>query len=291
MNNYRKLRARTGYLLVTVVVMIAVASLMLSRMASTSMRVASTAIEEEIDLRHRWAVTSLRRFSLDKAATILDANSKSVTFNKSETIAKPILWRQANLGGETWRVIIGDESAKLNLRLASQSFVEQVTSNLIDELLNDKGMLKASDVLPSMSRPAAGRWENWLSTPKGDLATSARHVATATQRMTLWGNGRLNVMRCETETLDVLWHQLFGRNAPPTLHRLRTQSPPPSKNQMFQMLALRESQSQLAERWLSTQSDCFSVWIFCETDRRVASTLYVDWGDPPTAQEHRGYEY
>ncbi|QDT07426.1 hypothetical protein K227x_58530 [Rubripirellula lacrimiformis] len=287
----RKRRSRDGYLLVTVIVMIAVASLMLSRMASTSMRVASAAIEEEKDLRNRWAVTSLRRFSLDNAHKILGGKSRATAASGDGAVAKPFLWKNARLGGQTWRVIIGDESAKLNLVHASRSLGKEAATRIMDELAMDGGLLKPSSDTLSADQSGATRWEHWLLETSGAPASSPRHMAVATQRMTLWGSGRVNVLSSERETLDVLWHQLFGRGLPPAFDSMRTQSLYSSKEQLIRSLALRESQARLAEEWLDIESDCFSVWIFCESDRRVPSSLYVDWGDSQAAQEHRGHEY
>ena len=88
-NLNRHRQRRRGYLLLTVVVLIAVASLMLSRIANTSMRVASVAIKEEQEMRYRWAATSLRRYSLDAASTLFAAEPGRDEQVEVQEIAQP----------------------------------------------------------------------------------------------------------------------------------------------------------------------------------------------------------
>lgn len=281
---------REGYLLVTVVVLIAVASLMLSRMALVSMRVATVAVEEERDLRNRWAVTSLRRFSLDRARRLLDSQADSESDAGGTQPSPPFLWRDAELGGQRWRLVIADESAKLNIRQFADTFGSDTAQRALEKLLEDDAKLRVAAPRSPGDSTQSRRWEHWLEGDSKSPILSARQFSVATQRVTLWGEGKLNVRRCSRETVDTFWQEVFGRSAPAQLHELRRLSPPPSASQLIQSLALRESQAELANQWLTTESDCFSVWIFCDSNDRVASSFYVDWGTGG-GMGHRGYEY
>lgn len=287
--SHRKNRGRRGYLLLTVVVMIAVASLMLSRLATTSMRVASMSVQEERDLRSRWAVISLRRFALNNAKSLLGTQLRAG--GEDSTAAEPAMWKNVSLAGKSWRVVVSDESAKLSLVHFARTRGKDATRNLLEDLYIDKSELSVATVLNRDTLSKVKRWEHWFDHGTDRPSFLAERYAVATQRVTLWGDGRLNILRCETETLDALWHQLFGHGIPPVLNELRAQSPPPTKNQVIRSLALRESQATLADSWLKTDSNSFSVWIFCQSDRRVAASLYVEWGPDRASAEHRGYEY
>ncbi len=286
MHQPSKTKRRCGYVLLTVVVMIAVASLLLSRLANTSMRVASVAIEEEQEMRNRWAVTSLRRFSLDSAATLLRSNRP----DRSDDVADSLLWKDVTLAGQIWRVIVADESAKLNLIHLSYDVsgdaMDKVTRPLITGRSNIQVAVDFDD-----DTPGNLRWEQWLEGGPQDPTESPRVIAAATQRLTLWGDGRLNVTQCDADTIDALWRQLFGRTAPPLLHELRRQVPPPTARQLIRSLGLRETQANRATQWLAADSTCHSVWIFCQSDRRVSPSLFVEWNTGGDSMEHRGYEY
>ena len=119
-------------MLVTVVVMIAVAALVLAKMASTSMRVATTAIEEERELRNRWAISSLRRFTLDGADNLLSLSASNPNTTDSNPTA---LWKDIQLAETQWRVVLADESAKVNISRLARRRNEQALRKVMEELI------------------------------------------------------------------------------------------------------------------------------------------------------------
>ncbi|MEO1527308.1 MAG: hypothetical protein AAFX06_17910 [Planctomycetota bacterium] len=282
----RRAQTRRGFLLLTVLMMIAVASLILARVANSSMRVATTAMTEEREMRQRWASYSMRRFALSEAPGLLqDVDSSDVPST---------LWRDIRLAGEDYRVIVSDESAKLNvLRVAGENDLAQAIESL-KRLSTGAIGIRPNGSQAASHRPMT-RWDDWFDVDSYTAAQSnrghvARELATSTQRVTLWGNGRLNVSRCDGETIDLLWNRLFGRPAPSALHQARGQSPPMPWVALSGQLGLRESQIEKATSWIQTDSDCWSVWVFCESDRRVPPTFYVEWGRGGN-QTSRGYVY
>lgn len=285
--------ARSGYLLVTVLVMIGVVSLLLSQIAASSMRVASSAIAEEREMRNRWAVTSVRRFCLDSAPRLLELPSSA----SGETLAPSILWKDVSVAEQTFRVILADETAKLNLRKIASQYGESTVATVTEELLSDHHGMRSAVGLGASGKPSGTRWENWVADGGTRSLLDPRKIAAATQRLTLWGDGRLNVFSSDEETLEALWRQLFGRRPPNELLEARSQSPRPPLGQLLTSLDLRESQAVTARRWLVDESECYSVWIFCQSDRQVPSSLYVEWGGRSrggavsTATNSRGYEY
>ncbi|QDV42563.1 hypothetical protein Enr13x_24110 [Stieleria neptunia] len=286
-NRGRTIRSqRRGYILLTVVVILAVAVLMLSRIASTSMRSASYAVENERSVRHQWAITSLRRMALNAAPSLL--TQSSLAENESSLGHSPILWKEVGLAGETWRVVLADESAKLNVsKLSATAPTEQVAACL-RQLQTSRGLQSQSNF-----DKTATRWDHWFELPaagSGNRDTPAILIAAATQRLTLWGDGKLNVCRCDSESLDYLWHMLYSRPTPKQLQEIRHMRPTPTESHLIGSLALRESEARLAAKWLTTESQCYSVWIFCMSDRRVPASFFVEWGRGQV-RDRRGYEY
>ncbi len=289
-------RKPDGYILLTVVVMIAVASIMLASLASKSLRLASTAVTEERKLRQRWATASLRRYGLDAAEPLLASAARD-----SGSAEEPFVsvWKDIELCGQEWRVIISDESAKLNLVSFANEFDAERTSSVFKELRTGRQQLDVSSALSVSEIRQIQRWEKWFAPRSADRSSAhfggasegARQIAAATQQVTLWGDGKLNVAKCSETTIDTLWRELFGRRAPQELHAIRGQSPPPSTAAMIDSLALRESQSDKARNWLTTESSCFSVWIFCLSDHGGADSMFVEWGSTSSTRERRGYLY
>lgn len=273
---------RRGFVLLMVVVLIAIAAMILARLASTSLRVASVAVEEEREMRERWAVTSLRRYSFETAPRLFAGPSDP----DSDEGARAVFWQDVRLAGETWKIVVAEESAKLNLAMFRGQIGSDDWSTDVELLLEtDSVRLKSSIESPRL------RWGDWLESAGSSRSPSAEAVATATQRITLWGDGRLNVMQCDDETLGIVWRRQFGHAPPAVLHQMRSQQPRPTTQQMMAALDLRDSQRDKANNWITAESRCYSTWVFCRTSHRVPASLFVEWGQSGAAKEHRGYQY
>lgn len=281
-------RGRRGYLLLTVLVLIAMSMLIMGRMASTSMRVAATATAQERDLRNRWAVTTMRRYCMRNAQSLVNRSARRLGSDDSAGTATA--WRDLDLAGQRWRVIVADENGKIHLPHAIGALGVEQTRGLAEQILGGG----EDAVLRSPLQPAYGtssqRWDQWLDA-SGTQDRPARALASATRNLTLWGNGELNLATADRISVQSLWKILFGRQPPAEFEALRQQRPTPPLSQFFGAAGLRDSQIAVAEEWFGTESQCHSIWIFCQTDRRVSPTLFVQWGAEGSATEHRGYQY
>lgn len=232
---------RDGFLLLTVVVMLAVTTLILARLASTSMRIASQAVEDEKRVRNQWAITSLRRFTLNAGRDLL-ASSSIVADQGSSQSETPVLWKDVVLANQTWRVVLSDESAKLNLNALAEHFEYDAVEQQSKELITGAGLVQPKADLESVIGSRSTRWDAWLDSPSKSAQNRnlhARRLSEATQRITLWGDGRLNVCTSDSKTLDGLWKQLFGRQPPKLLDELRKQRPVPERRRVIEALGLR----------------------------------------------------
>ena len=282
---------RGGYLLLTVIALIAVASLLLGRVATTSMRVAATAMHEERELRHRWAITSMRQHALNVAPQVFVHRQETSDPLQDDSEPAPTVWKDVELGGQTWRVILADESAKLDVARIALHFGQQKAQSAINEIVTEGSGIRAASDLASIGQVSAGRWDDWLTDRNGTPLTDPVSIAAATRDLTLWGDGRLNIHRCNAESIETLWRILFNRPAPKSLLRDRRSTSNQSASQLVNSLGLRESQARLARQWLSDGAGCYSVWVFCETDRRVPVSFKVEWGNGGSAALRRIYQY
>ncbi len=288
----RRKHGGQGFVLLVVIVMIAVATLILARLSSASLRLASTAVAEERLMRQSWAETSLRRHCLNSAETLL---SESVGIASGNAEAG-VIWKDVELADHKWRVMISDESSKLNLRHFATSFDSHTVADAIESLQVSGLPVHARQSEDGSIQSDSHRWDEWLETtdiePGARIRSSdGKLIAEATQSITLWGDGRLNVIRCAPQTLDYLWRNLFGRNAPSKLHDLHGQTPSPTANQTLSMLGLRDSDLAVAREWVGTRSHCFSVWIFPQTKRQSNVSFFVEWGAGTSVRDRRGYQY
>ena len=182
-------------------------------------------------------------------------------------------------------MIIGDESAKIDVARISLRFGEEAARGIIDDMTTEASGVYSASNLAKVGQASVGRWESWLNDADGNPVVVPSTIAGATKNLTLWGDGRLNVRRCDPESLDTLWRLLFKRSAPGELHQSRSKNPAPTISQLIGSLGLRETQANLAREWLSTRGDCYSLWVFCESDRRVPATFSVEWGYAETRED------
>ncbi len=278
-------RRQRGFILLTVVVLLAVSTMLLTRTAVVSLRIASEAVQSERELHDRWAELSIRRASLDLADELLQKASETPTTGDGSP--SQVLWKDVRLSKQTWRVLIGDESAKINLHAIEQKLGTQMASEIVEKLPVDGGSIE----LIRRDGDRGKRWTSWLLID-GTANPSASRIARATERLTLWGDGRVNVRRCDEATLETIWGAILSRPLPAKAHELRRDRPFENIDGFLTALDVRGSQRERIRPWLTLRSSCTSVWTLSRSTYREQATLFVQWrGNPQQAVSDRGYAY
>jgi len=237
-------------ILVLVLLMIALCGAIVSQIASRVIRLSGQAADAQRESRHRWAAVSIRRTCLDLAPTLL-----TQTFEQQST---PVQQRSFSifLGGTRFEVNIQDESAKLPVeRLIRQYSLESIKPPI-------RTLVGSRAVLRSVFPRNATQMKDILDSPKtNDTSTSLRFWNDVSQRMTLWSDGRVNVLTAEPSTLDALWRLEFKSELPEPFTAFRQRQQPNSFVDFVWKLGLIPSQTQFALAWFTTNSNTYSVWI------------------------------
>lgn len=283
---------RRGFLLILVVVMIAICVMIMSRIASSSLRQAALANEEEREMRNRWASISLGRFGMQHAVRI---PVQPYGHSKHEAPQSTLL--KVHLANKNWRLHVANEAGKVPVARLAARYDETVCNQIVDSLIAHSKYpvdielrfpqrgARIADPNHPISTAASYRWEHWLHRWE-----STETVVHATEKLTLWGNGKINLRQASPETVDVMWRQLFGRSAPRNLALVLNHPDSSNIEQVISAIALRESQAQTARDWFTLRGECYSSWVFCEDDRRFRTSLFVQWGSSEQ-REGRRYEY
>ncbi|MFG0261579.1 MAG: hypothetical protein ACF788_04235 [Novipirellula sp. JB048] len=278
------MRMRKGFVLVMVVVLLAVVSLILARVATVSLRVAGSAVSAEQELRERWAATSIRCAALEEVRGRFSSHG-------GEAGEEPFLWKDVRLAGKVWRVLLADESAKLPLPAIATRRGE-----LLPMVEREFGLgrwgVRLSDRAAERGAASRMRLDEWL-----EGSREPGRLALASQSWTLWGNGRLNLRTARDETVELLFEVVLGIDPPRDFHQLRRSAlfapeasgvggdvPAVSGGRANDVTALlvaadlRESQISRLERWVDLDGECESVWVFCQDDASVPATFFVRHG-------------
>lgn len=289
--NVRKVRTRkpavtrSGFILLTVIILLMLVSLILTRVAIVSLRKVGEVQANEQELQQRWAVTSLRQYCERAASSLLSPQrgADSGTLRQGEVSA--VAFEQ--LAGIDWEIWVQNESAKLNPAWA----VEQRPLKDVLEALGGvipkggPGRLRTANEIAYFSPESRGSFEYWLEAKTG---ASYRQL---TEDMTLWGDGRLDVLSARSEVLDAAWRLYFGRSAPAELHALKDQQQVPVWRNVLQAVSLRESELAIANRNFTVGRSVTSVWLIPPRGSAIPSYFFVRWGGNGVAMQSKGYLY
>jgi hypothetical protein len=292
----RRLRShRTGFVLITVVILLAVVALMLARLATVSLVQAREANRERQAMQSRWAVTSIRQLCENRAPALLVSE---------KTIAQPSRWTedgtklpsrtfQIDLNEVAWEIVLADESAKLNLphlllerplvdvRHASASLLPKSGSVNIRQniVVDDKR---------AISTPK--QFEAWFEL-RGTQNEVDQWIRVG-EHLTLWGDGRMNLKLASPESLDAIWRALFGRPAPIVLQESRVNPDGLNRVGLIKELGLRESEEAIFSRFFSFGGSATSVWIVPRMNAgRRESYFFVSWGGDLSGSSRLGFIY
>jgi hypothetical protein len=194
-------RKKRGIILVLVLLLLALCGSVASQIAAQVIRLSGQAALAQQELQQRWAIVSIRRSLFKNAPDILE---QSTTANLS------IL-----LGSDRYSVLLQDESSKLPLRHLLRTGPQERIKNLIRNLGNGGEPLKT---LSTDASQLAQIFEQPSSMNPLDRFSEWNRYA---EKLTLWSDGRLNILSCSPETLDALWKFRFGRAAPKQIHTVR----------------------------------------------------------------------
>lgn len=277
--------ARSGFVLLAVVVLLMIVSLILTRVAIVSLRKAGEVQANERDLQKRWAVTSLRQYG-ERSASLLLSPTDDPDSGEPPRV-KPAVVAFETLAKIRWEVWIQNESAKLNAVAAA----EQRPMNDVLEILGSivmkggSGRLRTANEIALFNPEGRREFEYWLEAPTG---TSYRQL---TEEITLWGDGRLDILAARKETLDAAWRLYFGRSAPDELHAMKDQAKAPTWKDALEVLSLREAELTIANRNFAIGRTVTSVWLIPREAPGVPSYFFVRWGNGAMATQSKGYLY
>lgn len=225
-------RPRRGFVLVLTLTMILIAVMITGRAANRSLSRTLQSIEAEQQLQRRWEHLSLQRTLLGRAGSIFATHTEP---NQS-----PVIWHDGSfqLSGQTYRVRLSDESAKVNL-------------NQLQRVMTREQFQSVLSSLPTGSTHREGEpIESW-----GQLFGSlpASQLIGETTSITCWGDGRLNIHRASEESIRLLLTPVIGTSEVDALIRKR--------NEQRTSVPASLGVPQAAQSLATEQSVCHSLWI------------------------------
>jgi len=280
----RSSRARAGFVLVMVLVLLTIAGISLAGLARRSLAMSEQAAAAQSDLQRRWGIRSCLRLYLANAESLLEAEAAKSS-GQSRTWPLPsAASSEFSLGNLRFSVLVADEDAKINVNTLFRrggDGAAQVAS-VVEQVAGPNGI--STQIRPSMvdSKPAPIPFCTWgqifeLETA-GPTAELADRLQEATREITCWGGGRLNLSRASDQAVRLVCQDQVSPDVVAKLLAVRQETGINELDNVLTRLGLRlENRMQLL-RLLTDQSRWHSVWITARSGRRTWAILALDGG-------------
>jgi hypothetical protein len=264
---------RRGYVLVVTLGLLVLAATLMVSVGRASIRKASLASDAADDLQRRWGATSCR-------LAVMPA-IESVLLDQERKIHRPVAVHRAQLtlGQQTFDLVLADEQAKANLNVLLDEGDRASAETRIRETMTGTGVghlirLRPDPTIVSSVRPRTAGGGNSATTVSATQPLLPRRVTGfgqifddappaqligASQWITCWGNGLVNVRRA-TEPGLKLATPLTGVEIAALL-RLREGATPAG-------LLRSANIKPRPGLHLTESSTCHSLWIVARSSRR-----------------------
>ena len=272
-------QSRRGVALVMVLLVLVLAGTALAASARRSCDRALAAVEATERVQLKWAVLSARAVGTAGAETWLA--------EEAEALEAPVAVarRRVVLGGLQLDLVAGDEQAKANVNLLSARGGDGGgrggDADLADALRGLQGRERRAllvqlrpqtpreGVISALPRRYQSFDQVFASAEPSALVDPLGAAPCPADRITCWGNGRVNVCRADRE---VMRHALAGLATETELDamcRLRLDRPGCTADEMLAALELPDARLAPLAKAVTDASSCHSLWIVA---RPVAKT-------------------
>ncbi|MCA9264567.1 MAG: hypothetical protein KDA60_11985 [Planctomycetales bacterium] len=249
-----------------VLVLIVLAALVSVGISRRSLAYTRDGIEQAQAVRTRWHATSIRHSLLDSPQQHFSVSQPQAA-SRLLTEGPRILRKSIELDGMTYEVTLADENTKANVnQLYETGGVRAVTDCLYQVVRDNRFLQVRTPTAQSAARNGApyasfGQLFALESIPHDLVAGEL--VQSETERFSCWGSGRLNIHLADDPTLGLVVNSMV---TPRTMNRLRELRGEEgfkelSLDEILRSLELRASERVKLKRWLTTTSDCYSLWI------------------------------
>jgi hypothetical protein len=267
-------RRRSGFVLLMVLVVVVLAGAALVGVARRSMLQAVDVKARAHALQRKWAVRSLRDTLLDRVARAFGQRQSDA--KASDSVGPDQLRVDLRLSGREYLLVMTDEQARLNVNLLladhSPGEVESTLRRLIDasghELLLRPLSGTQLRLNPSLRRAAGGYGQIFPSASPADLVGLAGGDGLV-DRITCWGDGRLNFARAHPDTVRALVNRALSPPIVEALISAREKQPDGDLKQWIGSLdQISRRDAHEIRHWLTDRSNCFGLWIVTGNGRR-----------------------
>jgi hypothetical protein len=281
-----------GYVLLLTLLLLAIAAAALAGVCRLGLRQAVVAARAQDDLQRRWGVLTCRAALIPKAPEVF----------ASLPAARAEARLTLELNGQSVTLVFGDEQAKANVNqmlalhgpAAARTAVQRLSQSAGAASLGvelrplaiepDVGDTVADPnpdrgALPDFTvEPVLETWDQVFRAPAApDLLRRRAPLPSIASNLTCWGDGSVNARRASREAMEAACGKWLRPAEVAKLVLAREKDPNFDLWEALDALGLPEARRDAADRLLTDESTCYSLWIVTRTPGR-------DWYDLSVAE-------
>ena len=290
-----------GYVLLLTLLLLAIAAAALAGVCRAGLQQAVQASRAQDDLQRRWGALSCRTALLPKAPAVFDASPAGAA--SAETVI------HVDLGGQSLSLTFGDEQAKASVNLLHATGQHAGATRAVREIVRAAGTAARVELRPMTPeepaepvepterdeadgmyadldvQPLLASWSQVFprATPD-ELLRRRGTLPSVTANLTCWGDGLLNVRRASREALVHVCDRVLTPAQVSKLIAAREKDPAEFDVwEALDALELPEGRASDAQRLLTDESTCYSLWIVTRAGGRewyhLATADFADGGE------------
>ena len=272
---------RSGYILLIVLTMILMAGLLATSAAHHGLMATTQSALAEKELQRRWGVVSGRQSVLTRAEILLKRRELQ---RRDDERMPPRLETSIFLADVRFHLFLADEQAKLNLNAVFSERGERHVDRVIHELADFSGSVVTSELNPHphavSGRPHPPAFDSWGQVFCYDRSRNPRSakelplvIMKATEMLTCWGDGKLNVSRAELAVLHATCRSIVNPEAARRFVETWVRNPHWNLDRLLGGTDLTRDEQRILRRCLTDRSQCHSLWIHMESGGRREAVL------------------
>ncbi len=269
----RRVSPRCGFVLLLALLILTLAVVLLSRLATQSLRLATQLRAAEQRLQQDWAVWSATTILLGRAESLLaKADSREGKAATSRVL-------ELSLGEAQLRVVVTDESSLLNVNSLRTTLGNARAATLVRKY---SGELEAAELSSRfVAEPVHGNTFDSFADVFRDAA-EPRQLESLLQspdrQLTCWGNGRLNYQRASHALLLELASAHGHRGLMTRFLRAFDVEPTVSFDSLVKTAKLTDEERVLLVKLIQPASNCWSISVIAGHERSVFVVREADEG-------------
>ena len=269
----------SGFALVIVLLVIVISGTVLASCARYSCQKAIEASKAQRELQIRWGSLSCKEVILNSAEAVLQ---ESIDGEVPALVERSNRYLSLSFGGLAYHLLLSDEQAKMNVNTTLRYRGAQGVAESLVALQQDMPL----HLLQRGSNKETGQEDSETTSYSFfddllvyDHPTQLVSLVDPTQRIsskiTFWTDGQINFRRASIQVLQEAVKGLVDDSLLGELLQIRESLPDCTLGEALSQMEMKSSQRNQLLRYITDQSNCYSLWVVVDEKTRLWHRLYV----------------